>query len=161
MATEPSTVRLEGVPAAVFIASQDHQRDLVRELTLMDLDARTGPTDRASPRRIAELIAGILHDYDDVRSDTREQAVAALARGAHDLVLRVPVRPQLAEALQRWLRLVEEADRLCDEGALLTLAASPEVRALRRWYAETIVWCLQAPPRETRVGRYPSPAPIS
>lgn len=160
-AVEPDTVRLEGVPATMFIASQDHQRDLVRELTLMDLDVRHPKPDRELPRTVVEFINGIHEEYDDVRSQTRDQALAALAAGAQDFTLHVPVRPDLAEALTRWLRLVEQADRLCDEGALLTLGATPEIRALRRWYAETIVWCLQAPPGETRVGRYPTPVPAA
>lgn len=141
----PSRVRLEGVPAALFVESQDHQEDVLRELTLIDFGKRFDLGRSEPPRRVANLIGDIHHQYADVRASTRQQAVDALARGEHAVELVVPVRPGMAAALQEWLRLVEAADALCAEGALLTLPARPEVRELRRWYAHSIIACLDRP----------------
>ena len=136
-------VRLLGVPAALFIDSQNHQHDLIRELTLIDLASAHGISDTELPRRLADLISEILDHYAGVRLATREQALAALARGESTVDLSVPVVPDLLAGLRRWLRLVQEADELCSQGALLTLAAAPQVRALRRWYVDAIATCLE------------------
>jgi hypothetical protein len=139
-----ATVRLTGVPARLFVESQDQQHDLIRELALIDIRSRYHDDSGELPARIADLISDILNEYQDVRSVTREQAVEALAIGNETLTIAVPVRPGMVDALRRWLRLVEEADAVCEGGALLTLAARPEVRALRRWYVEAITGAVTA-----------------
>lgn len=133
-----SEVELADVPAALFIASQNHQHDLLRELSLMDIGDRWGLTDQQLPQRLAMMIAEILADYADVRTATRHQALAALERGEETVTIRVPARPGIADALRRWLQLVEQADDFCSQGLLLTLPAPAEVRTLRRWYVEAI-----------------------
>ena len=132
-------VRLEGVPARLFLQSQDHQHDLIRELQLIELGDRFDLHTSEVSRELARLIAEILSRYADVRSVTREQAIAALDRGDASVTLQVPVRPGMAGALRTWLRLLDDADRLCSGGELLVLASSPEVRALRAWYVEQLV----------------------
>lgn len=139
----PDGVRLEGVPARLFLESQDHQQDLIREFVLIQFGDRFETTGDV-PRRLARLIADILNEYADVRWATRQQALEALENGHEVLAMTVPVRPRMAEALRRWLELLEQADRFCEEGALLTLAATPEVRRLRRWYVEELVRLLPA-----------------
>lgn len=134
----PCEVNLEGVPAALFIQSQNHQHDLLRECALMDIGNRWRLTDSGLPHKVADMIAEILRDYAEVRSTTRRQALDALAEGHDTVTLSVPVRPGIVEALHRWLELVETADQYCNQGTLLTLAAPPEVRALRRWYVRAI-----------------------
>lgn len=139
----PSAVRLVDVPVSVFLESQDHQHELVRELQLIALaggeeDQRVRVSDR-----LARLISGVLSEYRTVRSATREQALAAQARQEHVVTLQVPVAPGMADALRRWLQLLEEADELCREGELLLLAPRPEVRRLRRWYVEQITLRLE------------------
>jgi hypothetical protein len=135
----PSEVRLIDVPVELFLESQNHQQDLIRELALIDIGERQHHhADAPLPVRVATLIGEIFDQYGDVRSVTRQQALQALAAGDEVVTLLVPVRPGLTEALQRWLHIVEEADRLCAEGVLLTLSATPEIQALRRWYVDAI-----------------------
>ena len=135
---EPTSVRLSGVPAQVFLESQNHQHDVIRELALIDIRSRYHDDGAEVPQRLADLISEILREYSDVRSTTREQAEQAIDAGQVTLDLEVPVRPGIVAALQQWLRLVEEVDDLCLDGTLLTLPAREEVRALRRWYVEAI-----------------------
>lgn len=149
MAQPPPHIRLEGVPAALFIASQNHQHDLLRELALVDLGTRWSLAEREVPERVAVLLREILADYAGVRTATRQQALDALARGQDTVDLAVPVQPGLVPALHRWLELVEAADRFCGQGLLLTLPATPEVQALRRWYVRAI---------EQRLGQLPQEA---
>lgn len=144
--TNPAVVRLEDVPVRTFLESQDHQHDLIRELQLIELGDRFDTTTAEVSRRLAGVIADILVRYDGVRSATRDQMMAALDRGEVLASLDVPVYPGMASALKTWLELLEEADRLCQHGELLLVAASPEVRALRRWYATELTRRIEAIP---------------
>lgn len=137
-------IRLEDVPARLFLASQDHQHELIRELTLIHL-GNCYVEDAELPRRLARLIDEILTHYADVRTVTRQQALDGLARGEEAVTLEVPVRPGMVAALRRWLHLLEEADGFCSNGALLTLAAGHEICALRQWYVDAIDGCLTDP----------------
>lgn len=137
-------VVLPDVPARVFLESQDHQQDLIRELQLIAIGGAVDDGTERVSQRLARLISGVLNEYESVRTATRDQAVAALNRGEHVVTLRVPVFPGMADALRHWLRLLEEADDLCREGELLLLAPSREVRQLRRWYVEQLTSRLEA-----------------
>lgn len=129
----------------LFLESQDHQHDLIKELKLIEIGDRFDLTAASLSHELASLIAEILERYAEVRSVTRQQALAALERGEESVTLVVPVRPGMAQALRDWLRLLEEADRFCQQGDLLTLAARPEVRALRHQYVDELTRQL-APP---------------
>lgn len=132
-------IRLPHVPVRLFLESQDHQHELVRELQLIEIGGRRDdPETSAVSQRLAHLIADVLSHYQPVRSATRDQALAALERGESVVTLDVPVQPGMADALRRWLQLLEEADDLCRQGELLLLATTPEVRRLRRWYVEQL-----------------------
>lgn len=140
-----SVVPLAGVPVRLFLESQDHQQELIRELQLVEIAAGYDETTRAASQRLAQLTADILQRYQPVRSATRTQALAALARGDEVTAMDVPVHPGMADALRTWLRLLEEADALCARGDLLLLAPSPEVQELRRWYVRELVARLDEP----------------
>lgn len=126
------------MPAALFISSQNHQHDLLRELALLDLGSRWSLAEREVPERVATVLSEILVDYAGVRTATRQQALDALARDEDTVTLHVPVQPGIVQALHRWLELVEAADRFCAQGMLLTLPAPDEVAALRRWYVQAV-----------------------
>lgn len=140
-------MHLAHVPVRLFLESQDHQHDLIRELQLIDIGARFDVATTAVSKRLGNLIGDILSRYAAVRSATRAQATAALERGEEFVDLEVPVEEGMAEALREWLALLEEADRLCEGGELLLLASRPEVRDLRRRYVEEITARLERPPR--------------
>lgn len=132
-------VVVEHVPARVFLESQDHQHDLIKELKLIDLGDRFDLTTVEQSHELAALIGDILTRYDGVRSATRRQAQDALARGEAEVDLEVPIADGMAAALRDWLELMNRADALCDKGELLLVPASPEVRALRLRYVEQIL----------------------
>lgn len=136
-------VRLHDVSVRLFLESQDHQHELIREMQLVGLsESNDGRTDGAS--RLAAAIVGVLSTYQPVRNSTREQAVAARDRGEETTTLVVPVQEGMADALRHWLQLLEEADRLCRDDQLLVLATRPEIAAFRRWYVEQITGQLEA-----------------
>lgn len=129
---------LEDVPVTLFLESQDHQHDLIRELQLVEIGDRYDVATAQVSHQLAQLIEGILSAYQPVRSATRQQALAAFDRGVATITLEVPVRPGMADALRCWLQLLEQADELCERGELLLLAPRPEIRELRRWYVDQL-----------------------
>jgi len=135
-------VRIVGVPVRAFLESQDHQHDLIRELQLITIGAQFDVAKVEISHRVAKLVASIHERYESVRSATREQALAARARGDLLVDLDVPIVPDMAASLRHWLELLEEADELCRDGDLLLLATQPEIRDLRRWYVETVIAAL-------------------
>lgn len=135
----PTDVVLPSVPVRAFLQSQDHQHDLVRELKLIDIGERFAIASTRVPAELGVLIEAILGRYADVRSVTRDQAVAALAENEDTVDLVVPIVPGMAADLQEWLTLLEEADQLCDRGLLLTVGPPADVRRLRRWYVEALL----------------------
>lgn len=137
-AGDEPVICLPNVPVRLFLESQDHQHDLIRELQLIEIGGGIDQATTEVSQRLAHLITEVLASYDAVRSSTREQARAALIRNEHVVTLRVPVHPGMAAALRRWLKLLEQADQLCRHGELLLVASSPEVRRLRRWYVEQL-----------------------
>lgn len=83
--------------------------------------------------RLHRLITRSLQPQAEGRALAWAQARQALNGPAArvDIELRVPV--SAAAASRRLLELLEEADDLCATGELLTLPATSEVKALRRW----------------------------
>lgn len=137
-------MRIDDVPVRLFLESQDHQDDLIRELKLIEISDHSDGSTAEVSHRLARLIGDILSRYQPVRRITREQAMAALDRGDDVVSLDVPVFPGMADALREWLRLLEEADAVCGHGELLLLATRPEVRDLRRRYVAELVKRLEA-----------------
>lgn len=133
-----SVVQLSDVSVRLFLESQDHQHDLIRELQLIGLSTSSDPQNLDGAGRLAAAIGEVLATYSPVRSSTREQAMAALDRGEEQVTLAVPVQDGMAQALRRWLQLLEQADQLCQDGELLLLATRPEIAQFRRWYVDQI-----------------------
>ncbi len=129
-------VRLEDVPVRLFLESQNHQRDLILELQLIQIGDRFDLATTEVSHRLARLIAGILSRYQRGRSVTREQALAALDRGEELVTLEVPVRPGIAEAMREWLQLLEEGRKPVPVRRAPSPRGCPELRELRRWYVQ-------------------------
>lgn len=134
------------MPVRLFLESQDHQHDLVRELRLVELSTEVRSADAEVCRRLAGLIAEIHTRWDEVRSSTRAQMLAALERGEERAPLDVPVLPGMAAALRRWLVTMAEADEFARRERLLTVPAPAQVAALRAWYVEAVTAAVERTP---------------
>lgn len=137
------SVCLQGVPTALFRASQDHRQDLTREFVLMTIE---GASSDDVPARLVALSEEVTLRFGSESAATLAQVHEAEERGecTVDLVLELP--PDAAAPVVAMVDLLEEADRFCEQGAMLTMAASAEVRAFRRWCADEVVAQLQGRP---------------
>ncbi|MDQ3304965.1 MAG: ATP-binding protein [Actinomycetota bacterium] len=130
-----SEVCLEGVPTVLYRASQEHHQGLTREFVLMTID--DSAVDHV-PSRLVALSVKLSQRFAASSTLMMEQVQAAERRGDPSCDLYLEVASDLAAPLEAIVELLEEADRFCEQGGMLTMAATPEVRAFRRWCVEEV-----------------------
>jgi hypothetical protein len=131
-------VRLIDVPVGELLRLREHQDAMLREFALIALH-RSESDSAELPRRLLALVDELTARFSSPNQGYLQQldraAEAQLPRAT--LELRFP--PEAIETLQATVRLLEEADAYCQEGALLTLATPAHLAALRRWIVAEIV----------------------
>lgn len=142
---------LQRLPLSVYLEAEQHNDALLRELTLMVESARSLPDGPEVPRRLLELAEEVRSELRTATDSIRTQVEEAIRQGAVTVDLAVAVPVTGWAILLRMADQLDEADRYCEEGQLLTLASSPTVRALRRWYVTEVA--------EQLGGRPPRPWP--
>jgi hypothetical protein len=123
-------VRLVAVPPELFERNLTHLGDLLHELRIARAGHTTGdvPLDPGLAQRMDAILAA------DAAACRVLWEPPTDGRGPVDLALPA----ESAEACRALLAAVDEADDLCRDLQLLTLAAPPEVIRLRRWMREQI-----------------------
>lgn len=127
------TVRLPGCPVGLVLRIDEHLDDLVRELQLIDADEESSP-----PRELGRLIERLISGPAWARHTGRQIALNAAAEGKDLVELEMTVPRALSPGVRELLELGDEADVLCEEYGLLTLAATPDMCALRTWFTESV-----------------------
>lgn len=127
-------VRLDGCPVELSLRQDQHLDELVRELTLMSVD-KGNPESAALARRLEAILRAPAH----ARVAGRLQAQAAFERGERFVDVEMAMPREFSHEVRLLDHAVCEADVLCDERRLLTLASPPEVREFRAWMTEQIV----------------------
>lgn len=144
-------ISLVAVPTALLLSAKAHIDNVVRELTLV----RGGESGSLSPLApaMASLVASVTGEFAEARAQIKRQALAAAAGGAitADIELRLPL--SYADAGERYLIALDEADRYAREAHLLTLAPPASHRVFREWYVGSLVAQLRA----RAAGRVPDP----
>ncbi len=135
-------VRLGGVPTDLLLAAKAHMDNVVRELTLLRGGRSADGT--PLPPAMSALVDTVTGQFAEVRTEMKRQALAAARRGdpMTDLELRLPL--SYAEAGERYLAALEEADRYARRAHLLTMAPPLSHRTFRRWYVTSLVEQLRA-----------------
>ena len=144
------TVRLPGVPTEVLLAAKTHIDNVVRELSLLR-SAGTHPGDMSASA--TRLIEAVTSDFADARTEIKRQALEAAAQGLAVVDLELHLPTQAADAGERYLAALDEADRYARSAHLLTLAPPASHRVFRHWYVRSVVNQLRA------AGRGEAPPP--
>lgn len=127
-------VRLVGCPVELSLQQDRHLDELVRELQLLGVDE--GNRESAA---IAEEIRGLLVSPTHARLTGRRAAERARDEGRDVVDVEMAMPREFGVLVEQLQRAVTRADRLCEEGRLLTLASPPELRALRAWMTHEVV----------------------
>ncbi|HEX6248120.1 MAG TPA: ATP-binding protein [Nocardioidaceae bacterium] len=129
-----TVVRLAGCPVELALRQDQHLDELVRELTLMSVGSAN--PDAAA---LAERLDAILEAPAHARASGRRQAQAARARGETHVDVEMAVPRRFSSEARRLHEAVQEADVLCDQQRLLTLASPFVLRDFRTWMIEEII----------------------
>ena len=130
-------VELGAVPTDLLLEAKAHIDSLVREFTLAAARSSEGPT--AMPAELAELVQTVVHGFSAARSAIKRQALEAAARGDAETRLTLTLPASAAEAGERYLNALDEADGYARNARLLTLETPPVHRVFRRWYVESLI----------------------
>jgi hypothetical protein len=149
-------VELGDVPTDLLVAAKAHIDNLVRELSLVAAGEGGGEL----PGPLAALVDSVVHDFAAPRDAIKRQALAAAHRGQPltHLTLRLPL--SAADAGQRYLAALDQADAYARSARLLTVEAPEAHKAFRRWYVTALVTQLRSaaagaptvPPAPFRLG---------
>jgi hypothetical protein len=129
-----STIRLLGVPVAIWSRAHESGAELIREFTLIALG--DAPGGRDLPQRLVSLLRQMTASYGNLgeaQTKALQQAALAGEETVDELVYELP--PSAATAAVELALMLDECDEYCRAGKhLLTLAAEPDVRAFRWWF---------------------------
>jgi hypothetical protein len=140
-------VRLVDVPVALFLASEQHTNDLLREIALM---AAARP-DAARGHVYGDLLAtadDFAHRPADVRHRIAESVAVARRSGWDAVTVDFDADASAADGALAWEELLLRFDAMSAGERLLTLPADEELRTYRAWYVRELV-------EQVRTGRLP------
>ncbi len=127
-------VRLVRCPVALSLQQDRHLDELVRELQLLGLDE-----DNSESAAIAEEIQGLLVSPTHARLAGRRAAEQARDERREHVDVEMAMPREFGALVEQLQVAVTRADRLCEEGRLLTLSSPPELRALRAWMTHEVL----------------------
>ncbi|MET1060386.1 MAG: ATP-binding protein [Nocardioides sp.] len=121
-----------GCPVELSLRQDQHLDELVRELQLISID------DNPRSRELAAQLQDLLHGPAAARHTGRRIAQGAAAAGLDSIDIEMAMPREFRAEVQKLQETVRHADRLCEDMQLLTLASTPDLRALRAWMTEQI-----------------------
>lgn len=130
------TVRIPPMPTALLVEAKSHVDNLVREYTLARADGQGTAGD--IPESVKRLIDTVTNGFADARAEIKRQALAAAQRGDAEVELVLQLPASAADAAEDYLDALEQTDAHARAARILTLAAPPLHRVLRRWYLGAI-----------------------
>jgi serine phosphatase RsbU (regulator of sigma subunit)/anti-sigma regulatory factor (Ser/Thr protein kinase) len=145
---EPTfTVELGSVPTELLLEAKSNIDNVVREFTLEAAAARSADeavVPAQVPTDLAELVATVVHGFAAARTAIKRQALAAAERGDREVRLSLTLPVSAADAGERYLAALDEADRYARNARLLSLETPPVHQVFRRWYVQRLVDDLRA-----------------
>lgn len=131
-------VSLGDIPTDLLLGAKAHVDNLVREFTLAASGAASG-RGTAIPPHLAQLIDDVVSGFAEARRSIKRQAIEAAARGDARTTLTLSLPLSAADAGERYLAALDEADTYARAARLLTLETPPQHQVFRRWYVESLV----------------------
>lgn len=138
-------VRVLGLPLDVYLEAEQHNDAVIRELTLI-VQSAGAPGGLEVPRRLLEVANEVRASFGPASDGLRAQVEDAIRRGDETVDIHTSVPRRGWQALVRLADWLDEVDRFCVEGRLLTLESSPRLRRFRAWYAQQVVDQMQGLP---------------
>lgn len=134
-------VPLLQIPVPLWVRTQEHIDELLRECTLIAAQLRERPENAgAVPVRLMELVEELTEDYGGMNIDQENRLASAAEEGVAELDLVYHVPLAAAQAVQRLQIMLDEVDAYCLAGEhLLTMATPAELVRFRHWMLDEFV----------------------
>ena len=129
---------LLGIPVAAMVRTQALYDELFREFRFV-VETESEDTADAIHRRLLALVDEVGTRFAGFTSGAEESWRQAVETGAQVVDLGFTLPADIGPVCARYDRLLDEADAFCRAGALMTLAASREALALRKWILDEFV----------------------
>lgn len=146
------TVRFPRVPVATYLALQEHNDALYRELELLAIEHDSAAPSGRPPRLRAVARELLGPRFRGPRDGYREAIAAAEASGEPTIDLESLAAAEIVPLVRAYVELLDEVDAYCREGLLLTMPPPPEVTELRHWFVNQAA-------AQLIDGRAPTPPP--
>ncbi len=130
-------VRIVGLPVDVYLRAAEHNDELMREFAL--IKGQGAGDGAAVPDRLLALVEEMRARFSGFAAQPEAELAAAAASGAGNIDLYYLVPPDAARGAGDLDALLDEADRFCQVGDLLTLTTPPDALAFRRWLLREFV----------------------
>jgi anti-sigma regulatory factor (Ser/Thr protein kinase) len=134
---ETVEVHVLGLPLDVYLEAEQHNDAVVRELTLIAQSAGS-PGGPGVPRRLLEVANEVRSAFAPASDGLRAQVEEAVRKGQETVDIHMSVPRHGWQALLHLADWLDEVDRYCTQGDLLTLESSPRLRRFRAWYAQQV-----------------------
>lgn len=129
-------VSLLGVPVTAMTRTQAFYDELFREFRLV---VESGSPNDAIHSRLLALVDEVGTRFGGFTTGVEAAWRRAVEDKAASVDLHFEVPEDLAALCERYDRLLDEADAFCRAGALMTLAATNEALAVRKWLLDEFV----------------------
>jgi hypothetical protein len=149
---ELRTVRFPGVPVTTYLALQEHNDALYRELELLAIEHDNASPSKRPPRLRAVARELLGPRFRGARNAYREAIAAAEASGEPTADLESLASADMLPMARTYVELLDETDAYCRQGLLLTMPPRREVSELRHWFVDQMAAQLVD-------GRPPTPPP--
>ncbi len=124
-------VRLLDVPVAVLNRAAEQYEALFREFRLV---VEQGPANPGgAPERLLAVIDELGTRFAGFAIGMDQDWRVAVARGDRTVDLALDVPAAVGPACEHYDQLLDQADHFCRAAELITLPATPETVALRKW----------------------------
>jgi hypothetical protein len=130
-------VRFLDVPVPLVFRSNQHQQELIREFTLIQLSDDGAKQD--VPLRLLEVVERDSREFSELSVHLWEELAEAMERGDPLVDMEIEIPSSARAAALEMLATLTEADEFCRRGDLLTLATPPDLVAFREWFLGEVV----------------------
>ena len=138
-----ATVALRGFPLDVFSEARRHSEGVLREFAFI-VDG--GGDNTELPRRLLDIVNRVRARGAGLNTGAERAIESARDRGEKTVDFELLVPARMAAGATEFADLLDEVDKYCQSGELLTLATPPEIREFRRWYLHEMTRQLEGEP---------------
>lgn len=139
--TEPRATHVVLLDYPLLLGAEQNERttDLLRELALLTASNARHPAEPAALARLEVIAREVTEKYGPQLAEPSPEFRRAFAAHAATTVLRYELSPDSRAQIVDYAHLMEDLDAACRDAALITLAPSEPIHALRRWTVQEFV----------------------